>query len=221
MSLETAYLLYLIVFRLGIITAGTISIILGYKLFTRGLLGTSEKNSLETKVSGARFTLKNAAPGTGFAFFGVILVSVMLFQGNPELTYETLKKVAANENTDSTKIVVRGIDRPDRFAALVQAGIENEKNRNLTAAADAYREALGGLALPMNQLAGVYLQQGKVDDALSLARLAAQLSPTDADVLDTLAEVLATHGDRAEARQWMQKAAALNARYRNKLTDPK
>ncbi len=225
MNLPSQFLIYLTVFRLAIVTAGIVSIVLGYRLFVRGVFpsrGTYQESSVQVTVVGSGFTLKNAAPGTGFGLFGVILVTVMLIQGSPELTYETLQKAAASpttaappDETISTKVVMRGTDGAS--PSLIQKGLEYEKAGDSARAVEAYKEALSGTAIPANQLALLYIQKGKTDDALPLARLAADLSPDNAAILDTLAEVLAGHGDRAEAMKWMEKAAALDPQYRGKL----
>ena len=89
MTVTTAFIIYLILFRLAIITAGAISIVLGYRLFCKGI-GWTERSGKGTdasaKVGHFSFTLKNAAPGTCFALFGVVLISVMFATGGPELT---------------------------------------------------------------------------------------------------------------------------------------
>jgi hypothetical protein len=103
------------------VTAGVVSIVLGYRLFVRGVfpsVGTAGDSSVQVTVAGSGFTLKNAAPGTGFGVFGVILVTVMLVQASPQLDYETLQKTAtpltadnvaatAPNDASSTKIVMR------------------------------------------------------------------------------------------------------------------
>jgi tetratricopeptide (TPR) repeat protein len=200
--------------------------VLGYRLFVRGVFpggGAGPESSVQVGVAGSGFTLKNAAPGTGFGLFGVILLTVMLVQGSPELTFETLQKAttlkAAStlDDTISTKVVMRGAELGGPAAPLIQKGLEYEKAGDSAHAIEAYKEALSIMSTPMNQLAWLYFQQGRTDDALPLARLSADLSPDNAAILDTLAEVLAGHGDRAEAVRWMEKAAALDSRYREKL----
>ena len=72
MGLFSEFFLYAIVFRLAIIAAGTVSIILGYRLFTIGSQTeneTSRETTFDAKMAGLEFALKNAAPGTFFALF--------------------------------------------------------------------------------------------------------------------------------------------------------
>ena len=96
MSQFSEFLLYAAVFRLAIIATGTICIVLGYRLFAARFQFGGERPKDATfgaKLAGLTVTLKNAAPGAFFALFGVIVISVMLAQGNPELTLrETLHK---------------------------------------------------------------------------------------------------------------------------------
>ncbi|PWU12074.1 MAG: hypothetical protein C5B51_01355, partial [Terriglobia bacterium] len=172
MSLTAEFLVYVTAFRLAIIAAGVVSIVLGYRLFVRGIFaGGGAENSIDFKAAGSGFTLKNAAPGTSFALFGVVLITAMLIQGSPQLTYETMQKAAGAENAGtSAKLELRGKETPDAFASLVNKGAAYENAGDSARAIEAYREALGGLAAPMNQLAWLYLQQSRTDEALPLAR---------------------------------------------------
>lgn len=219
MSLTSQFLVYVTAFRLAIITAGIVSMILGYRLFIRGIYtGGTAESSIDFMAAGSGFSLKNVAPGSCFGIFGVALITVMLIQGNPQFTYEMMQKTAtADAPAISAKLEMRGAETPDAFAALVEKGMTYEQAGDASHAAEAYRQALAGLAAPMNQLAWIYFQQSKAEQALPLARMAAQIDPENPVVMDTLAEVLAQHGDRAEAVQWMEKASALDGRYRGKL----
>lgn len=219
MSLTSQFLVYVTAFRLAIITAGMVSMILGYRLLIRGIYpdGAAD-SSIDFKAAGAGFTLKNVAPGSCFGIFGVTLIFAMLIQGNPQFTYETMQKTAsAAPPAISTKLKMRGVETPDAFAVLAEKGMAYEQAGDPSHAAEAYQQALAGLAAPMNQLAWIYFQQSKAEQALPLARVAAQIDPENPVIMDTLAEVLAQHGDRAEAVQWMEKAALLDGRYRDKL----
>jgi tetratricopeptide (TPR) repeat protein len=223
MSLTSEFLVYVTAFRLAIIAAGVVSINLGYRLFVRGVfVGGGPENSVDIKAAGSSFTLKNAAPGTSFALFGVVLITAMLIQGNPQLTYETMQKAAGAESgATSTKLELRGTETPGTFSSLVDKGADYEKAGDSVHAVEAYKQALSELAAPMNQLAWLYLQQAKTDEALPLARVAADINPENAAILDTLAEILARRGERAEAVKWMEKAASMDSRYRTKLTELK
>jgi hypothetical protein len=73
MSMVTAFLIYAALFRLAIIAAGGLAIYLGYRLFLwAGTRSRRGDNQTEAGIKGGDFELsvKNAAPGTVFAFFG-------------------------------------------------------------------------------------------------------------------------------------------------------
>lgn len=163
MSLSTGFLIYVTAFRLSIITAGVVSIVLGYRLFVKGIYAAGgPESSIDFKAAGSAFTLKNAAPGTCFGFFGAILITVMLIQGSPQFTYEAMQKAGAAEGAATTsKLELRGGETPGAFASLIEKGLAYEIAGDSTRAMDTYKQALGGLATPMNQLAWLYLQRPK------------------------------------------------------------
>jgi tetratricopeptide (TPR) repeat protein len=225
MSLFSEFFLYAAVFRLAIIAAGTVSLMLGYRLFTVGIRSEKEdsnKTTFNAKIAGLTFALKNAAPGTFFALFGVIIISVMLVQGNPELTLKSVSDAQrAAGLPESSELTLRGGASASigKFDDAVQRGLEYDRKRDTANAVASYEEAMTDVATPMNQLAWDYLQQGKAESALPLARLAVQLCPGKAPFLDTLAEILFKMGELDEALKWMEKAAALDSKYQDKLSD--
>ena len=81
MDALTALILYSLVYRCLIITAGVISISLGYRLFVLGLSASGKGTSIEGRGKGMNLSVKNAAPGTCFAVFGCVIIVVMLFRG--------------------------------------------------------------------------------------------------------------------------------------------
>jgi hypothetical protein len=119
MDIASSFLIYVTLFRLAIIATGVISIILGYRLFCKGVFpGEGDKGAaVEADIAGSKFTLKGAAPGIFFAFFGVIIISVMMAKGSPEFSLETLSKATLKTNDGSkeevkpetsSKILLRG-----------------------------------------------------------------------------------------------------------------
>jgi Flp pilus assembly protein TadD len=75
------------------------------------------------------------------------------------------------------------------------------------------------LALPFNQLAWFFHQQGEDRQGLPLAQLAVQFHPDDAEYLDTLAVLLCQVGEHAEAIRTMERAADLRPQqFKEKLT---
>lgn len=220
------FLIYVTCFRLAVIAAGVVSIVLGYRLFVAGVRfdrTISGETTFDAKVAGQGFALKNAAPGTGFGLFGVIIISVMLVQGSPELTLKTFDKVAAAADSSaadtsrSTEFVVRGSGKSE-FELAAKKGLDFDRRGDMANAVASYEEAMATMATPMNQLAWDYLQLGRTEDALPLSLLAAHLCPGRAAFVETLAEILDKEGKHDEALQWMSKAAALDPKYKERLS---
>ena len=82
--------LYMIFFRLALIATGITCIVLGYRLFILGVYpsaakGKDKDDEVSAEVGGAKFTMKNAAPGTSFALFGVIIIAIATGLGGGSL----------------------------------------------------------------------------------------------------------------------------------------
>lgn len=81
---------YILIFRLAIVLAGVVCIVLGYLLFARGVFpqaagGNAQGQDVHASVFAGRFSLKNAAPGTCFAVLGAFLIITMLLKDSPEV----------------------------------------------------------------------------------------------------------------------------------------
>lgn len=118
MTFIDAVLLYLLLFRVAIVVSAIVSLILGYRLFCKGIgvaHGSETGSNIESSIAGARLAITNAAPGTAFALFGAILIVVMLIQSSPSVTWESMSKWKPSsaapgqaESEQSNKIVMRG-----------------------------------------------------------------------------------------------------------------
>ncbi len=75
--------IYVLVWRLGVLACGLTAIILGYKLFKLGL--TSEKGKLEAGFGGNTMKVSNIAPGTFFALFGAVIIGTLVFTSPAEI----------------------------------------------------------------------------------------------------------------------------------------
>jgi tetratricopeptide (TPR) repeat protein len=205
MNITLAFILYVAVFRLAIVISAIISIVLGYYLFCRGVWPEEKLEhgtDVETRVAGTRLTLKNAAPGTCFALFGVVIIGLMFARGAPELNLKGLGGVKAQTVRSDT-------DEEISWSDLTRKGIEYESQGNTEGAVSSYREAVNLIALPIGQLAWQYQRQGNLDEALQLSRLSVQLVPDKAEFIDTLAVILCKKGERAEALSILDKANKL------------
>ncbi|MCA9468114.1 MAG: hypothetical protein KC643_22095 [Nitrospira sp.] len=216
-----AFIIYLTLFRLTIIIAGIICIVLGYRLFCRGVWpihGQDRGTSVEAEFDGSRLTLKNAAPGTCFALFGAIIIGVMFWAGSPEGIFEETKSILRGKTPFPAE--TQGDTTQDlAISALTQEGINFEKNNNKEKAKEKYLEAVILAVEPMNGLAWLYQQEGKIKEALTLAQLVAQVRPEEVRFLDTLAVVLCKSGDHKAAIHFMEKATKLDsAKFSKKLS---
>ena len=93
MDIATGFLIYASLFRLAVIAAGVVCVVLGYRLFVRGVMPEGRTDA-EVAAGDIRLSLKNAAPGTIFALFGASTIMVMLIQGSPELLMEDIGNLA-------------------------------------------------------------------------------------------------------------------------------
>ena len=230
MSVSTSFIMYVILFRLSIIIAGIISIILGYRLFCRGI--GSEKSAgrgaeLNAEIGSTKFTLKNAAPGIFFALFGVVIISVMFAAGGPELTLKTLRESAENGQITGEvsktglleqELKLRG-NNQDAISNFTERGLDFEDKKNTAEAIENYEKALSVMAAPMNNLAWLYLEKGRIGEALPLSHMATQLTPNNARHLDTYATALYKSGNYQEAVKAIEKAAALDTQFQSKLDE--
>jgi hypothetical protein len=215
MDNQIIFIVYLTVFRLAIVAAGITSIFLGYKLFVRGVFpgdGTSTKDgqSVAAEFAGAKFTLRNAAPGTCFALFGAIVIMVMFLTGGPQGTFEVPEAGGA-------KTILRGDDNT-RIHALVQRALEQLKRGESNQANLSAYEGLQLLAPQLNDYAWVLL---KTDPEALLAGLLAEsavdINPHDPNFLHTLSEVQFLKGKKRQAIKTLTKAQAIHPAFTDQL----
>lgn len=219
MEFTTAFFIYATIFRLGIIVSGTVCIVLGYRLFCQGVFpgGRSKKlTELQLKLWEAKFTVKNAAPGTCFAVVGFLMIAVVFWNAYPQLNLQAAL-IDSNGNKQLTELRLRGAG-DNTLPALIEQGIRFEAERDTSRAVAAYRQAVETIAAPMNHLAWLYQARGDFELAKPLSRHAVELAPDNADFLDTLAETLYKNGEHDEAVRVMEKAAQSDPlNYRLKL----
>jgi len=143
----------------------------------------------------------------------------MFASGSPELTLDMVGKSGEVEGPGESvvkRLGLRGGDS-DSLKAMTQQGDYYMGSEETDRAIAAYREAVTAMAAPMNHLAWLYLQQGKVEEALPLSRLAVQLLSDEANFLDTLAEILLSTGEKQEASRHMKRVVPLDPSLNHKL----
>jgi len=215
MQTEMYYIIYLILFRLMIIAAGMLSIYLGYRLFIQGITEINRGSSLDSSFAGMSFKLQNVAPGTFFAIFGVIIISVMLGASPPQFessqgSANTVEgQMLAEAGTRTLKMRAGG----NEISELLDEGIGHEKAGNIIEATSAYTQALKlagkqyRLSELFNNLAWQYLQTNQsLEKALHLSQVANDLSPMNANYIDTLADILVKVDQKETAIQVLERS---------------
>lgn len=216
MSDDSVFLIYALLFRLGVIAAGCSSIFLGYSLLRQDATrrrhsGTA--STAEASVPGVRFRLQNVTAGSILALFGAALIVAMVSQGNPAKTREILVNGVRLE-----KETLRGGGH-DSIQVSIQAGKAAQEKGDIEEAERRYHAALVEAAPAMNALAWMYTRKGKAAEALAFSQSAVQLDDTNAHYLDTLAEAKSGVGDRQGALRAIEKAAQLDASFQPRLKE--
>ncbi len=217
----SSFIFYLAIFRLAMISAGIICIVLGYKLFIKGVnpaSGNKAGTDLGGDIGKFKFQLKNAAPGTVFGLLGVIIIAAMYISGPPELTLENISnpETLTSQNVKLNKIKMRSTDS-DSLQSAINRAIQAQQAADTITAIREYKNAIKPAGFALNQAAWLLLAKGKQEDAYSLARTAVIVCPNDADILDTCAEILFKRGDYQLALDHAEKAAKLNPEYAAKI----
>ncbi|CAB1061717.1 hypothetical protein D1BOALGB6SA_6492 [Olavius sp. associated proteobacterium Delta 1] len=215
MDNQIVFIIYLTVFRLAIVTAGITSIFLGYKLFVRGVFtgtggNTEEGQNVSAEIAGAKFTLRNAAPGTCFALFGAIVIAVMFMTGGPEGTFEV-------PETGGAKTTLRG-DEATRIQSHVELALQQLKRGASNQANLSAYKGLQLLAPQLNDYAWVLLKTSpEAPLAGLLAESAVDINPHDPNFLHTLSEVQFYNGEKKEAIKTLTKAQAIHPAFTDQL----
>jgi len=218
MQLEQFFVVYLITFRLAIIAAGVVSIVLGYRLFTHGITAADQGSGMSTSVGTMKLELKNAAPGTFFAIFGVVIISVMLVSSPPEFKSEQSSpgnSQMAMSNPEKIENVSHSLTlraEKNEVVALLDEGLEFAQNRNSDDAIFKYKQALS-LAQEKNRLDELFNELGfmyhitkqEPEKALHLSQMAVLLNPIK-DNYDTYIDILVEQGQLKKAESVLDYA---------------
>ena len=205
MDILSTYVIYLALFRLAIIASGIVGIVLGYRLFTKGVFPnvyanrSSDGTNVTAEIASAKFTLRNAAPGTCFALFGVIIIAVMFATGGPEINLELLAK-------GGMKATLRG-DNQAELQSDSQRALDYLERGEYRQARDTIVRALDALAPRMNDFAWVLLQTApELPQTNMLAEIAVAADPQNPNFLHTMAEIQFNAGRKQEAIHTLEKA---------------
>ncbi len=81
---SAGFLLYATLYRLTVLAIGALSIWLGFRLFNNtGSRKQASAGSASVEGNGFKLTLSSLLPGTYFALFGTVIISIMLWKGEP------------------------------------------------------------------------------------------------------------------------------------------
>ncbi len=196
MDTSTGFLIYAALYRLTVLAVGTLSIWLGFRLFsTAGSKGKTAdgSGSASAEAGGVKLTFTNLLPGTYFALFGTVIISIMLWKGEPQFLQQELKELTAQGSKTTATTAMRGRIKAE-WGKLDKPGI------TLTEA-----------AAPLESIAKLLRQENRTGEAVAMAKLAALYGGEEgrAERLDVLAELLRTNGDEQEAVKTEQTADSL------------
>jgi hypothetical protein len=230
MTITTGFLIYATLFRLAVLGVGALAVWLGYRLFVQDPIGGGKAKTTSASAEGGGFkvTLSNFWPGAYFALFGTVIIGIMLWQGGPELDIQGLvdgreQAVAADEGRTPKRIRLKGVgELGQELASDIELRRQSADERLAEGDADgalaAYARLLAtpeltlGQAAPMlSGAAAVYLEKGRPQEALPLARLAVGLDEGAVTALVTLSRALEATGDGAGAIKAMERAVTLDA----------
>ncbi|WPD22808.1 MAG: hypothetical protein SD837_21810 [Candidatus Electrothrix scaldis] len=223
------FYIYAAIFRLAIIAAGIVSIILGYRLFVHDT-GSERRTDVGAQADRFKIIIRNAAPGTVFAAFGAIIIAVMLSQGNPEIILKDVHTVIKDSQGNSQSEVrsqsasAKGngnsnnerSEAVQRFDRAFDEGVRLEKDGEIKAAITAYNKALSESEVPLgkagvvfNNLAWIYKEQHRLDEAAALANVATTIKKDVPGYFDTLALILLDQREYKKAERAAEIAVDL------------
>jgi hypothetical protein len=95
----------LLTYKLATLACGLASIFMGYRLFRSGI--TASAGDVEAGISGHSLSLVNAAPGTVFAAFGMVIIATTTAQGFHLRASETAPPVLVRDITPDRGVTPR------------------------------------------------------------------------------------------------------------------
>jgi tetratricopeptide (TPR) repeat protein len=197
-----SFIIYAAVFRIAIILSGIISIVLGYKLFSKRIYTEVKDSKTEANISSGplKIYLKNGGPGLFFAMFGVCIICIMLINGIPV----SIEEVDGNR----IKRTIRGnsaIKDEMTIEELNDEGVKFERKGELDKAYDYYSKAVKLTSIPINNFAWILQKQGNYTDSIALSRVTVFMDPNNPKYIDTLAVALCKNGMLEESLEVINK----------------
>uniref|UniRef100_UPI0040575F7A hypothetical protein n=1 Tax=Candidatus Electronema sp. TaxID=2698783 RepID=UPI0040575F7A len=200
MDNSTLFLIYAALYRLTVLAVGALSIWLGFRLFSNAGSKKAE-GSASAEAGGVKLTFTNLLPGTYFALFGTVIISVMLWKyGPPQLNEKNVVELRGKATVSSEKLM---------RAAGCQSNLDSVEPewKKLSQPGMTLTDAAG----PLHKIACYYGNKNRIGEAAALAKLAALYGKekSKAEHLQLLAELLRANGDEDEALKTEQAADSL------------
>jgi hypothetical protein len=101
----------LTLYKLGSLAVGLASLVMGYRLFVKGVWG--DAGDVEGVFNDNRIVVKRAAPGTFFALFGTVVLCFTIFKGF-DITQPT-RTLTVTENSPSAMTSTSNSTDPSQF----------------------------------------------------------------------------------------------------------
>jgi hypothetical protein len=177
------FLVYATIFRLAVVATGSLFMYFGYRLFIHGVL-SGQGAEIGGEAGQIKLSLKNAAPGTCFSLFGMILIGLMVWHGSPEMTVS----MTSNDGSGLT-VKFRGSKIADQEKAFdlvseLQSNISPEiQIKDFASTLTDKDKTLFQASGSLKGLAVAYYRDRRFDEAISMARLVYQYLGDQADTL--------------------------------------
>ncbi|MCI5227854.1 MAG: hypothetical protein D3918_14640 [Candidatus Electrothrix sp. AX2] len=200
MTVSAGFLIYAALYRLTVLAAGALAIWLGFRLFNKAESKAYDSTgSASAEGGGFKLRLTSILPGTYFALFGTVIISTMLWKGEPQLSEKQLAEQPGKTTVSSERLM-----RED--CRINPDGIRSEWE-TLGKPGLTLTEAAG----PLHRIACYYWDKNRIGEAIALASLAAQYGRKEdqAEYLDLLAKLLRANGNEEDAVKTEQAAADL------------
>lgn len=210
MTDSIVFLIYAAVYRLAVLAVGALSIWLGFHLFNNvSGKGKSADSAGSASAEGGGFKLRltSILPGTYFALFGTVIVSVMLWKGEPPQLNEKKVITVPKNNSERDAVLtqetlMRESDCQGGNLDGITYEVEKLSKPNLT-----FAEA----AEPLSKIACFYSQKNRSGEAVAAARLASYGADEKKSLLKKLLKVMAD-GNGPEAETAREELAELQER---------
>ncbi|MCI5190341.1 MAG: hypothetical protein D3905_11240 [Candidatus Electrothrix sp. AS4_5] len=106
MTVSAGFLIYAALYRLTVLAVGALAIWLGFRLFNKAESKAYDSTgSASAEGGGFKLRLTSILPGTYFALFGTVIISTMLWKGEPQLSEKQLAEQPGKTTVSSERLM--------------------------------------------------------------------------------------------------------------------